>query len=286
MNAKTTLVSLSALTLALSLGCGSSSTTNPPKTYAEQRDNELESERTEFIADHRERLKEIDNEIGLLETKLKHESKFVDNEQRAEWSQDLFELKQERQQLRAELDRARTANKAEWEEMRGNFGMAFDSLEAGVIKLRDEVAARFEASDDGDRDDVDDDDQKVQRTTYGGFCPVDVESVKTEVKKQGNAVVVTVTTTDANQVAALRERAKKLVANGEYMPAVARTKDDDEAAQKKGMAVTARFDNVPGGVRVMFVPKDKAQLDALEEQIDDDLEALGTGRCVAEPKSS
>jgi hypothetical protein len=288
-----------AFALAAAPGCGSMSPNGQPKTFAQERGEQLEAERREFIAAHRDRLVEIDKEITPLEAKLRHESKSVDNQQRAEWSQDLFELKQEKQRLSAELDRAETATQEEWEEMRGSFELAVDALHSGVIRLRDEVATAFEV-EERQAAAAPSEPQPLKLTTHGGMCPVDIRDVKADVKQQAGAVVVTLTTGDTESVADLRQRAKQLVSNGSYLPAsssaASDAQDDDSGGADAGapkapeavasIAVNARFDNVPNGIRVIFVPKDKAQLDALEEQIKDDMEALGTGRCTTEPKTS
>src|SRR5690606_40462139 len=86
------------------------------------------------------RLDELSIEIGRLSAKLEHEANFVDEEERATWSQELFELEQERNRLEGELARAKTSDEAEWKEMRGGFGVAVDSLQAGVQKLSNDVS--------------------------------------------------------------------------------------------------------------------------------------------------
>jgi hypothetical protein len=265
MIANRMLTHLAALTLALPCAVGCASTNSPPPSYAEERHDELESERAEFIEETREDLAELDTEIAHLSVKIKHESKFVDEEQRAEWRQDLFELKQERTKLTAELERARTASHAEWQEMRGNVGSAVDGLQAGVAKVRAEVTTAFDTNAPMD---------EGERASYrGGLCAVDMPGVDVDVDDEGPTVVVTITTDDPAAEPALRQRAAKLAADGYYRPV---TSEED----LPGVAVGHRLENVTGGVKLILTPANASHVDALEDQLDHDRKVLGTGRCT------
>lgn len=124
-------------------GCAS----QPPRTYEQHVADERNEERAEMIQDLEEDLQEVDTEIGRLETKLIHEKPYADQEEQVEWSHDLFELKQDRNEIRSTMQRAKTASDAEWEEMRGELGTSMDKLQAGVSNVGEEIADAFD--DDG-----------------------------------------------------------------------------------------------------------------------------------------
>jgi len=71
----------------------------------------------------------------------------VSSSDQAGWTQDLFELEQERNQLEAQLQHARNASPKEWEAMRGTVGSAVDSLQAGVTKLGEEISSAVSSSE-------------------------------------------------------------------------------------------------------------------------------------------
>ena len=127
---------------ATSLGCASSNEQGRqgvPTMYGNKMDAELQNERQEFITEKQQELREIETEINRLEARIQGEAQYVDAEQRAEWNQELFELKQERQDLQARLSRAQSASPEEWNEMRGFFGKSIDRLEAGVSTLGGQI---------------------------------------------------------------------------------------------------------------------------------------------------
>ena len=125
---------------ATTFGCASDQQKQSyPDMYGEKMAAENEAERREFIADKQEELREIENEINRLQARIDGESQYVDADKRAEWSNNLFELKQERQDIQARLSRAQTATPEEWAEMRGFFGTSVDRLKAGVSALGGQI---------------------------------------------------------------------------------------------------------------------------------------------------
>lgn len=125
---------------ATALGCASDqSRQSYPDMYDEKMSAENEAARRDFIADKQEELREIENEINRIQVRIDNEAQYVDAEKQAEWSDELFELKQERQDLQARLSRAQSATPEEWAEMRGFFGTSVDRLKAGVSALGGQV---------------------------------------------------------------------------------------------------------------------------------------------------
>ena len=287
---------------AMTLGCGCanrpmSPQVQQPQSYGEYRQQEQNEERDEFIAEKKSTLDELDNDIGRLEVKLNHEAKYVDAEERAEWSQDLFELRQERDRVRSELERARTASDAEWAEMRGTLGGAVDSLEAGFETVRGEVMAAFDGDDESPSDREGDDDEIAGDAR---LCPVDVDGVDVEVDKMNGVIVVTLTASDAGAAKSLADRARKVAADGRYaLEAQKATRTADAASPAAGqsgagpvrqptagkiddqtVAVETQVQSVDDGSRIIIKPRDARDLDALFQQIQADKETLGTGRCA------
>jgi uncharacterized protein YlxW (UPF0749 family) len=113
------------------------------KDMVKRIDAETESERQQFIDSARERIANLTREMNDLEERADKDSPYASADDRAEWSQQLFELKQQRARLEAELDRARTATSEEWKAMRGPIGRTLDTLEAAALKLRHDVPAIF-----------------------------------------------------------------------------------------------------------------------------------------------
>lgn len=135
-------LAVAVLVGATATGCASSneqSRQGIPSMYSNKMDAELSTERQEFITEKQEDLEEIKTEIARLETRLQHEAQYVDADQKAEWSQDLFELKRDQADARARLEHAQNASPEEWDEMRGFFGKTIDRLEAGVSTLGGQI---------------------------------------------------------------------------------------------------------------------------------------------------
>lgn len=140
MNIQRTPLAAAILVGATALGCASDqSRQSYPDMYDEKMSAENEAARRDFIADKQEELREIENEINRIQARIDNEAQYVDAEKRAEWSDELFELKQERQDLQARLSRAQSATPEEWAEMRGFFGTSVDRLKAGVSALGGQV---------------------------------------------------------------------------------------------------------------------------------------------------
>ncbi len=114
-----------------------------PASYHAKLDKNLERDRADFVAKTNGRLADVDRQIGLMQAKIDAESPYVSEDKRADWMQQLFDLRQERRQLEAELKRAETASPPEWKAMRGNLGVMMDSLEAAVQQMAYEVRTAF-----------------------------------------------------------------------------------------------------------------------------------------------
>lgn len=278
----TTIVFCSGALLGLCAACASERAANEPASYQELKQEELASERDEYIQDTRERLTEVDRDIELVKVKLEHESKFVDERQRASWSQELFELQQERAELGAQLERASTASPAEWEEMRGTVGTTTDALQAAARKLRVEITeavttddtAAASATDAGPRQDV-------------GLCRVNLPDVDADVERTGNRVTVTLTTDEETQVAELQRRASELAkATSSYEvtrsdapmqpepPATA----DERTPPAARVDVAVAIEKVEDGAKLTFTPKGP-EIEPLRAQLEQEAESLEEGRC-------
>ena len=81
----------------------------------------------------------ITHDMELLEAKLGYESQYVDTEQQAESSNELFELQKKRDSLDAYLKRASRATLAKWEQMRGPLGRSLDAVEAALDEMVDDI---------------------------------------------------------------------------------------------------------------------------------------------------
>ena len=290
-----TIVLSCAPLLAFCAGCASDRTAREPASYQELKQDELASERDEYIRDTQERLTEVDRDIQHVKAKLEHESEFVGQEKQASWKQDLFELEQDRAELGARLDRARSASPAEWEEMRGTLGTATDSLQAGVRKLRADVSEAMgldrETAPTATESRVADD---------SGLCRVEMSGVEADVERAGNRVTVTLTTDEDKNVAELQRRASELakstksyeVARQESKPQAnptattkdptATTKDptahDDPKVTPERVDVAVAVEKVEDGAKLTFTPK-AAELEALRARLEQEAEHLEEGHC-------
>lgn len=273
---------LLATTLVLSCGaihCAGERGEEPKNpSYETLRERELESERTEFIQDRREQIAEVSKEIGELKGKLEQRSATIDEPRRAKWSNSLFELEQERNQLVAELDRAQDASDAEWKEMRGALPVAVDSLQAGVRKLGNDIGNVFSSEE-----------RKVRADS--GLCSVAVSGVDTEIEAKGDSVLVEITTNEKQAVGDLQQRAQNLGQLTNYRPAVPEPGQEAPAASSRGASAQqpsteaapiplrqVAVQNIDDGVRITFVAASD-QRDQLREQISEDAERLTSGDC-------
>ncbi len=273
---------LVAIGLALASGCGSSQrTANEPPSFSAYREGELESERQEFIQDAQSRLGELQNEIGRLETRLQHESKFVDAEEQAEWSQALFERKQEHMRLTNELQRAQNASDAEWEEMRGGFMSAIDTLESGVSKIGDEImhAVSGGGSEPASTGQTEGDMLRAD----SGMCPLFMENADFEVEVVNDVVVVTMTADDDTAVPEVRSKAQTLASKGEYMPGMTASTTPSAIA---AIPVSVTVLSIEDGAKISMRPKNAAHVETLKQAVERDVEMLESGRCATQPQTT
>lgn len=288
----TTIVFYSGALLGLCVGCASERATNEPASFQQLKQEELASEREDYIEDTQERLKEVDRDVEHVKAKLEHESKFVDVDQRASWKQDLFELEQERAELGARLERARTASPEEWEEMRGTLGTSTDALQAGIRKLRMEVAETVGLGDDAAGANA----AQASREGDSGLCRVQMPGVEADVERAGSRVMVTLTTDEDEHVAELQRRASELAqatksyeiasttttttptgtqaAGASEAPA---TQDGTQASQAR-VDVAVAVEKVEDGAKLTFTPK-TAELEPLRARLEQEAESLEEGRC-------
>ncbi len=282
----------SAAVLAASVcgGCAADDANREPASYAELQEQELSAERQEFIEQTRKDLDEVSNEIGRLSVKLEHEAKFVDEEERASWSQELFDLEQERNRLEGELARAKTADEAEWKEMRGGFGVAMDSLQAGVQKLSNDVSDMVTSDEDDSKDSM-----------QAGLCPLEVPGVAARLEAEnGRTVAVVLTTKQRDQVANLQAKARDIAESEKYpnhesndedpnadieeqtagrnATAANRTDEAANTSEADSMPVSITAKDIEGGTKLEFVPEQQ-QLSQLRSRLQKDVERLDGGQC-------
>lgn len=268
---------------ALAFGCGSQQANTPPEapsddSFAGARQDELESERKEFIQDRRQQLDELDTEISRLEARLEHEGKFANAEEKAEWSQKLFEVRQDHQSARAELDRASQASPEEWEEMRGGLNTAFDTLQAGVSEVGSDIADLFRSSPSG----------TTSAEAEVDLCEMQVEGADATIVEAQDRLVVQMTTTSRDAVDELRQRAEKLSQEAqESADSPQASEAEREATTEEGSGTKERaasliasvtVENIEDGVRVIFTPAE-GQQSALREQLEDEVEQIRNERC-------
>jgi hypothetical protein len=270
---------VSSLAALLAFGCASqkSNTEREADSFAQMKQEELESERREFIRERQEQLNELDTQISRLETRLQHEAKFADADEKAEWNQELFELRQEQGRAQAELDRANKATSEEWAQMRGNLGTMLDSLQAGVNKAGAEITGLFRSDDAegaGARAEVD-------------LCDMRVEGTNAAIVEESEQLVVRLTTQNQDNVQELRERAERLSKQASTSQADSDTdrESDSSAAEEpdndgEGTPLIAKVtvENIQNGVRVVFTPA-QGQRSTLRQQLEDEIEQIRNEDC-------
>jgi hypothetical protein len=263
---------------ALALSCGSQQSTTPPvapedDSFAQAQQKELESERQEFIRERRQQLDELDTEISRLEARLEHEGKLANAEEKAEWSQQLFELRQEHSRARAELDRASQVGPEEWKEMRGDLDVTFDALQASVSKAGSDIADLFRsAPSDIERAEVD-------------LCEMQVEGADATIVEARDQLVVQLTTQDQDAVDELRQRAEKMAREAQKAAGSPQADTSPGAPSEGGatkeqspLIASVSVENIEDGVRVLFTPAE-GQRSALREQLESEVEQLQNERC-------
>lgn len=277
-----------ALMLAtFATSCGGERAENKPPSYQTLKEQELQSEREEYLRDHRERLSDVEREMQHVQAKLDHESKFVDESQKASWRQQLFELRQEKMDLQAQIDRAQTASPEDWEKMRGTIGTATDSLQAGVRKLRAEVSQALALNGGAEQGGT----RQAEAASKPNLCVMNVPGADAKVDEQGNRVMVTVTTKENKSVADLQRKASELAKTTEAYGSAATTGTPGAQPEKapteqasKGDAHQVEVDvsvkNVDDGVKITFTPKREDSADALLARLKQDAARLTDGQCA------
>lgn len=247
-------------------------------SYQAIRSEEIESERREFITSRRQQLSEVSDEITRLRQQL-DASKSADEKRRAEWSNSLFELEQERDHLKAELDRAENASEEEWEAMRGDVAIGFDSLQAAATKLGNDIAALA---------------KEPKLASDSGLCPVYVADVRTDVETNGKTIFVDIVTRDEEDVALLRERAHDLGQLKNYRPAAAADVPAPVGRGATGNAGTqaptdaapiplkqVAVKNIEDGVRITMETSSEEQRERFLSAVTEDAKRLDAGDCAA-----
>jgi hypothetical protein len=252
-----------ALVAALAAGCGSNNETNSDRqtnSYTQLRQQEAASERQDFIRDREKQLDELDNQIARMDARLDHEAQYVDARQRAEWSQRLFELREEQHRTRAELERAQTATPEEWHEMRGTLGNAVDSIDARVKKLGGEMSGLFSS----------DDSKASAQEAEVNLCDLKVAGANAELIDQGQRLIVRLTSDDDTTVQDLQEGAEQLQEKHRSGEAEAARPSEQSSNLVENVSVEDEQD----GVRMIFTPSEghraalRAQLTREVQQIE------------------
>ncbi|MBI5535813.1 MAG: hypothetical protein HY898_24050 [Deltaproteobacteria bacterium] len=269
MQSTTLRMALALTALGSVQGCVYAKAPSPPpgnQSFAAYQQAKLESVRQEFIQQKSERLQAVQTEIERLDARLTHEAPYADAEERAAWSQRLWELRQEQTRLQAEVDRARTATPAEWREMRGPVGNAIDVLQANAVKIAHDIDARFRS-------------QKTENptpTAQNRLCTLKVADQKTTVQAADDHVELTVVTANKPSIDSLRERAEAVAKTREYRAADPEQKDRGSPVV---VPVRVSVEPVTDGVKLKFTPDQPAQLATLQSAIGKDAQVLRSGGC-------
>lgn len=254
-----------ALVAALAAGCGSNNETNSDRqtnSYTQLRQQEAASERQDFIRDREKQLDELDNQIARMDARLEHEAQYVDARQRAEWSQQLFELREEQHRARAELERAQTATPEEWHEMRGTLGNAVDSIDARVKKLGGEMSGLFSS----------DDSKASAQEAEVNLCDLKVAGANAELIDQGQRLVVRLTSDDETTVQDLQESAEQL--QEKHRSGEAARSDEQSSNLVENVSVEDEQD----GVRMIFTPSE-GHRSALRAQLTREVQQIENQSC-------
>jgi hypothetical protein len=233
------------------------------QTFSQLREQELQEERRDFLAESQGRLEEVNRDIARMETRLKHEGELVDAAQRAEWSQELFELKQERANLEARVVRAESATPEEWREMRGTLGVGIDSLEAGVTRLGNALSNAFGS-----------DESATSGTAR--LCKLHISDPRINVHGTGNQLLVDMTTRDEAAVEDLRRQARELPTDPDSWSRA----DEPQGASDEAIEVSApvEIQDIDRGVRFVFVPR-SGDLGSVRTRLEQQARRLESGRC-------
>jgi hypothetical protein len=107
-----------------------------------------------------------------------------------------------------------------------------------------------------------------------GLCAVDLPATRVDVDDHAEGVEIVFTSADSGEVGELRKRAARIAEGDRYRPGWS-------AAPAEPIAVTTHVSDIADGVKIVLVPEHAKDVDALEELIEDDLDALTDGRCTS-----
>lgn len=245
-----------ALTLALTGGCGSSQVTpSHEPDPASARTDQLDQEREALVQSTAARIGEIAAEINDLEIVLAMASAFPDGEQRIRWSEQLFELHQEKERVRMELDQATRTNVSP-RELRDAVVVSLEGLQTALHRLRAQVELASSAP----------------QTAQKMMCGAGAGALEVDTAREPRAVVMRITTRDPASVEALRLRAKQLSAQPHYAVGLGGPLDK--------VAVQMRAFDIVGGSEIVVSPLNAKELDHLAIEVKRDAEALEGGGCA------
>jgi BMFP domain-containing protein YqiC len=254
-------------------GCASQNHVNDGESpsFTQLRAEELERERREFVRERREQLDQLDTRISRLEARLDHEAKFVDAHEKAEWSQQLFDLREQHRKAGAELERAEKASPDEWAAMRGDVGYAIDSLQAGVTKAGTEINRLFNS---GDSD--------TNAAPVVDLCRVRVDGTTAVLIEQGDHIVVQMVTGATDELGELRHRAKLLAQRGTDSQEGASEGRNEQmptpAGSQRDLIKEVSVRDVENGVHVEFAAE-PGRRSALRRELEREVERIRDRSC-------
>jgi hypothetical protein len=255
-------------------GCTSQKHVNDGESpsFTQLRAEELERERGEFVRERREQLDQLDTRISRLQARLDHEAMFVDAHEKAEWSQELFDLRGQHRKAEAELARAEKATPDEWAAMRGDVGYAIDSLQAGVTKAGSEINRLF-ASDESD----------TNAAPVVDLCRVRVDGTTAVLIEQGDHISVQMVTGATDELGELRHRAKALAqldTDALQQSSSERRKErlPAQARRQRDLIKEIGVRDVENGVRVEFAAE-PGQRSALRRELEREVERIRDRSC-------
>jgi hypothetical protein len=261
------------LSAVLAGGCTSQKHVNDGESvsFTQLRTEELERERREFVQERRDQLQQLGTRIARLQARLDHEAKFVDAREKAEWSQELFDLREQHRKAGAELARAETASPDEWAAMRGDVGYAIDSLQAGVTKAGTEINRLF-ASGGSD----------TNAAPVVDLCRVRVDGTAAVLIEQDDRIVVQMITGATDELDELRNRAQVLAQRGtgsrEDASEGRNEQTPTQARSQRDLIKEVSVKNVENGVRVEFAAE-PGQRSALRRELEHEVERIRARSC-------
>lgn len=267
-----------ALVVLASAGGCTKQPTQGDQSFTAYQTQELQAERNEFIVERTAQLEQVENEIQRTQARIQGESQYVDTRQKAEWDQRLWELKQEKDRLSAELERARNASLPEWQQMRGRFSTSVDMLQANVSKVGDEIASFFQGGDEPEGAAMATREQPRDEVTATNLCIFSVPGATALVESSREAIEVTVVTADDQARQNLRQGAEEFTKVTEY-----RGYETDTQESWVEVPVRTSYETISNGVKVTMSPTDQDQLLNLHAAVSKAAAAIGDNRgCPAE----